>query len=176
MKKTNKKLKGMTLIEMIISLAIFAVMSLVLLTIGQVVDKQMRATTNLKEKVVQQSPLAANRVTTCDQVQLDANGEPATDGSGNMILLPTSELPTTPITFTVGLTGSFPGFEVWNDPNDKSKGTHSEPGYTDPTRPIQCNKYDTKQAVHDLDVSNGKPNDGLSLEFVEIVPTTAPTT
>ncbi len=174
MKKNGKKLKGMTLIEMIISLAIFAIMSLVLLTIGQVVDKQMRATTNLKEKVVQQSPIAANRVTVVDQIQLDANGQPATDAHGDVIVLPTSELPSAPITFSIGIDKSG-SYELPNDPLDYSKGSHQE-HYNNPTQSIDCVKYDTKQAVHDLDISNGKPNDGLSLEFVEIVPTTAPTT
>ena len=174
MKKTGKKLKGMTLIEMIISLAIFAIMSLVLLTIGQVVDKQMRATTNLKEKVVQQSPLAANRVTVADQIQLNADGEPATDSHGDLIALPTAELPSSPITITIGITANG-SYELPNDPNDYSKGSHQE-NYNNPTQAINCVKYDTKQAVHDLDVSDGKPNDGLSLEFIEIVPTTAPTT
>ncbi|MBO4877057.1 MAG: prepilin-type N-terminal cleavage/methylation domain-containing protein [Ruminococcus sp.] len=176
MKKTNKKLKGMTLIEMIISLAIFAVMSLVLLVIGQVVDKQMRATTNLKEKVVQQSPLAANRITKCDQIQLDANGQPVTDASGLPIVLPTSELPTTPIVITIKVDGNGQ-YYLRQDPNDPNSpidpNAHT---FNDPSISINCKKYDTKQAVRDLDVSNGKPNDGLSLEFVEIEPTTAATT
>ena len=159
MKKNGKMLKGMTLIEMIISLAIFAIMSLVLLTIGQ---------------VVQQSPLAANRVTVADQIQLNADGEPATDSHGDLIALPTAELPSSPITITIGITANG-SYELPNDPNDYSKGSHQE-NYNNPTQAINCVKYDTKQAVHDLDVSDGKPNDGLSLEFIEIVPTTAPTT
>lgn len=167
MKKNRKSLKGMTLIEMIISLAIFAVMSLVLLTIGQVVDKSMRATTNLKEKLVQQSPIAANRQKIADQV--------ATDPSGAVIVTPTQELPTTPITITVRMPGNGIYYTLV-DPNDPSKGIDPSPhGYNDPSLIINANKYDTKTAVKDIDVSDGKPNDGLSLEFVDILPTGSPT-
>ena len=167
MKKNKKNLKGMTLIEMIISLAIFAVMSLILLTIGQVVDKQMRATTNLKEKLVQQSHIAANRITNVDQV--------STDGAGAVIVNPTAELPTTPITITVKVNGSG-NYYTLLDPDDPSLGIDpSAKSYNNPSVTIDANKYDTKAAVRDIDVSDGKPNDGLSLEFVELLPTATTT-
>jgi prepilin-type N-terminal cleavage/methylation domain-containing protein len=167
MKKNRKSLKGMTLIEMIISLAIFAVMSLVLLTIGQVVDKSMRASTNLKEKLVQQSPLAANRV---KEVVQDV-----TDPSGTVIATAAAALPTTPITITVRVPGSGQYF-VLLDPNDPSKGVDpNAKSYNDPSIILNANKYDTKAAVKDIDISDGKPNDGLSLEFVDILPTGSPT-
>ena len=63
MKKGKKNLKGMTLIEMIISIAVFAALCGVLVMVGTHIDAQSRATNNLKDKIVKQSPYAANRIT-----------------------------------------------------------------------------------------------------------------
>ena len=62
MKKGKKKLKGMTLIEMIISIAVFAALCGILVMVGTHIDAQSRATNNLKDKIVKESPYAANRV------------------------------------------------------------------------------------------------------------------
>lgn len=71
MKKVKKKLKGMTLIEMIISIAVFAALCGILVMVGTHIDAQSRATNNLKDKIVKQSPYAANRV--MEYVDKDGN-------------------------------------------------------------------------------------------------------
>lgn len=60
MKKSKKKLKGMTLIEMIISIAVFAIMGGLLILVGTHIDATNRATNVLKSKVSNESPYAAN--------------------------------------------------------------------------------------------------------------------
>lgn len=62
MKKGNKTVKGMTLIEMIISIAVLAMLCVILAMVGQNIDATARATNNLKEKVAKESPYAANEV------------------------------------------------------------------------------------------------------------------
>ena len=62
MKKGKKNLKGMTLIEMIISIAVFAALCGILVMVGTHIDAQTRATNNLKDKILKESPYAANRV------------------------------------------------------------------------------------------------------------------
>lgn len=61
--RKNKNFKGMTLVEIIIALAVFAVLGVILITAGTTVDNLTRATTNLKGKLVEQSPYAANQRT-----------------------------------------------------------------------------------------------------------------
>ena len=60
MKKSKKTLKGMTLVEMIISIAIFAVMGGLLVLVGTHIDATNRATNILKTKISKESPYAAN--------------------------------------------------------------------------------------------------------------------
>jgi Tfp pilus assembly protein FimT len=62
MRKKMKSHKAMTLYEMIISLAIFAIMCLILVTVGMHIDRVSRATTDLKNKVSSEAPYAANKV------------------------------------------------------------------------------------------------------------------
>ena len=62
MKRTKKNLKGMTLYEMIISIAIFAIMCGVLIGVGMHIDNSNKATNNLKAKINAEAPYAANRV------------------------------------------------------------------------------------------------------------------
>ena len=80
MKKVNKKLKGMTLIEMIISIAIFAIMGGLLILVGTHIDATNRATNVLKNKVSAESPYAANHVTNY------------TNKAGNPATLPSSDV------------------------------------------------------------------------------------
>ena len=63
MKKRKKNLKGMTLLEMIISIFLFSVMCGLLILVGNHIDATSRATNNLKDKVTKQSPYAANNQT-----------------------------------------------------------------------------------------------------------------
>lgn len=62
MKKGKKTLKGMTLIEMIISIAVLAMLCVILAMVGQNIDATARATNTLKDKVSKESPYAANGV------------------------------------------------------------------------------------------------------------------
>lgn len=58
MKKNKKKLKGMTLIEIIIALAVFAMLGVLLVTASNVINAHIRATNNLNRKVTVQGPIA----------------------------------------------------------------------------------------------------------------------
>lgn len=62
MKKGKKTVKGMTLIEMIISIAVLAMLCVILAMVGQNIDATARATNTLKDKVSKESPYAANGV------------------------------------------------------------------------------------------------------------------
>ena len=63
MKNSKKKFKGMTLIEIIITIAILAMLCVILAMVGANIEATARATNNLKDKVAKQSPYAANKVT-----------------------------------------------------------------------------------------------------------------
>lgn len=57
-KKTSKKLKGMTLIEIIISIAVLAIMSAILITAAQSINQHTKAANQLNKKVAVQGPIA----------------------------------------------------------------------------------------------------------------------
>ena len=57
-KKFSKKLQGMTLIEIIIAIAVLAVMGLVLVTTAQVINQHTKAANQLNKKVAVQGPIA----------------------------------------------------------------------------------------------------------------------
>lgn len=56
--KKKKKLKGMTLIEIIVSIAVFAMISLILVILGTSVNAQRRSARKVNEKVAFQGPIA----------------------------------------------------------------------------------------------------------------------
>lgn len=56
--KKRKTLSGMTLVEMIISLAVFAALALVLVTMGSNVERNTRAANSLNKKVAVDGPIA----------------------------------------------------------------------------------------------------------------------
>jgi prepilin-type N-terminal cleavage/methylation domain-containing protein len=58
MKKLNKKLKGMTLVEIIVSLAIFAMFAMILVMLGNSVEKNSREANKLNKKVAVNGPVA----------------------------------------------------------------------------------------------------------------------
>lgn len=68
----KKTLKGMTLMEVIIAIAVFAVFGVILVTAGTTIDNLTKATTNLKKKVSTQSPYAANQL----HSYVDQSGNP----------------------------------------------------------------------------------------------------
>ncbi len=57
-KKSKKKLRGMTLVEIIIALAVFAMLGVVLVLAALSVEKHSRAARNINEKVAVQGPIA----------------------------------------------------------------------------------------------------------------------
>lgn len=70
--KLKKRLKGMTLIEIIVSLALFTVMSGVLLTACLYVNRTISRTNKLTNKVNYQSPIAENEKTEPENVTANA--------------------------------------------------------------------------------------------------------
>lgn len=56
--KKKTKLKGMTLIEIIVSIAVFAMISLILVMLGSSVNAQRRSAKKVNDKVAFQGPIA----------------------------------------------------------------------------------------------------------------------
>lgn len=73
----KKSLKGMTLAEVIISMAVFAMLGVILIKLGMVVDTTTKSSNRLNKRVAVQAPYAASRETQYDV--LDANGKPVLD-------------------------------------------------------------------------------------------------
>ena len=101
MKKFKKKLSGMTLVEMIISLAVFASLALILATMGSAVEKHSREARKINTNVAVNGPIAeAQRtndsyisndkfviqVAKAGDVQKDAGGQAVTDSNGDQVL------------------------------------------------------------------------------------------
>lgn len=63
--KKKKKLKGMTLVEIVVSIAVFAAISLILVMVGSAVNAQQRSANRVNRKVAVQGPIA--------EAQNDAN-------------------------------------------------------------------------------------------------------
>ena len=58
MKKLKSKLSGMTLVEMIVALAVFAMLALILVLMGSAVKKNTRAANNLNSRIAVNGPIA----------------------------------------------------------------------------------------------------------------------
>ena len=164
MKRKKKTLKGMTLYEMIISIAIFAIMCGVLVGVGMQIDRTTRATNNLKNKIVKEAPYAANKLkqeggvdvfeaADITDMQIKISVE---DGHGNV------ESKTV----------------YYYDKTDGKKKQQTRSAQIT----LDAKKYSTKKIADDpTDTRSAAekaadPNGLLDLEFVEIEPTTAPTT
>lgn len=80
--KLKKRLKGMTLIEIIVSLALFTVMSAVLLTACLYVNRTISRTNKLTNKVNYQSPIAENKLNTDANVTANSGTVSFRDSSG----------------------------------------------------------------------------------------------
>ena len=61
--KRNTKLKGMTLVEVIVALAVFTIMASLLVTACMSVSKSIVRTNRLVREINIQAPLAENRIT-----------------------------------------------------------------------------------------------------------------
>lgn len=56
--KRKKSLKGMTLIEVIISLVVFAMLGVILITVSITINNYIKATNNINSKVTREAPIA----------------------------------------------------------------------------------------------------------------------
>lgn len=70
----KKSFKGMTLAEVIISMAVFAMLGVILIKLGMVVDQTTKSSNRLNKRVSIQAPYAASRETVYEK--LDSNGKP----------------------------------------------------------------------------------------------------
>ncbi len=151
MKKGKKTLKGMTLIEMIISIAVLAMLCVILAMVGQNIESTARATNNLRDKVAKESPYAANGPNVNGVVQFnDRDGHPA-------------DFATQAATMVVRVPGSY--------------GDVSDPSVTFNITRYDTEQIvlDGKSAKEREAIQNG-PNSGLNLKFYQIVTTAAVTT
>ena len=170
MNKSKKKLKGMTLIEMIISIFIFALMGGLLILIGTHIDATSKATNNLKNKVVVESPYAANRI---KEVGVDPD-------SGETVTLPMEEMD---ISVKIHASGKYWVNEL-ADPNNPSSFKAVEHSYGDANGDVvvdmKAKKYSTEALITDdmtaeqIAEMQQKANGKLNLDFFEIKPTDPP--
>ena len=81
--KKKKALKGMTLVEVLISLAILGVMTLLISKNARVIEQYNRATTKLNQKVAVEAPLAEmQKASMIPKMDEDGN---YLDESGNLL-------------------------------------------------------------------------------------------
>ena len=166
MKKSRKKAKGMTLVEMIISIAIFGVMGGLLILVGTHVDSTTRAGNNLKHKVTVESPYAANH----KKKYMDSDGDE-------------KDLPSSEIDVSVKLT--IPeDVKVWTKVKEEGSDEYKEVEVTysgDVEVDMKADKYETEKIItkdmtaEEIALMRQRANGGLNLEFFEIKPTEAPT-
>lgn len=95
--KTKKKsLKGMTLVEIIISLAVVAIMTVLLVAAASAVNAYIRSSNNVNRKVSVQAPIAesgytgsANELSTADSdIRITVNGNVELVGKGYSVVDP----------------------------------------------------------------------------------------
>lgn len=82
--KKKKTLKGMTLVEVLIAIAILGIMTLFLARNASVIEQYNRATTRLNQKVAVEGPLAEMKKASVIQ-DVDEHGDPVFDGFGNPV-------------------------------------------------------------------------------------------
>lgn len=190
--KKKRTLKGMTLMECIISIAVLAALSLILIRLGVHVDNTTKATTNLKTKVSEQAPFAASGKTSYGfQTVPDGHGgwEVATDPADGTPVVAEFENATIAIsvemaeynddgTLNNALQGSYYKLK---DPNDPSKGFEDTAtrygqnvsGVLDTHTDLTGDKYDTitmyteKMSAEELQAYLDDPNGNLNLEFIK---------
>ena len=148
MRKVKKNLKGMTLYEMIISIAVFALMAGVLVGVGTHVDRTTRAANNMKNKLVQETPYAANKITI----------DPSTGDEK----FSTEDLD---MTFSMHVANN-----KWYDHTTRAEIQNDNPSCT-----INLRKHNTEAAVtgdKDTHLDPNSDNAHLNLQFLETLPET----
>lgn len=152
--KKKKSLKGMTLIEIIIALAIFAMLGVILVQVGTLIDRTNKATGRLNRKVNAQSPYAASQ--TFEYPDVDEDGNPVT-----------SELAPEAMNITVSIDeGGVP--KTVNVKVKKSDGSEEyETKSVVAQATIGAKKYDTKAIVEDnpMIYDPDGPNRNHNLKF-----------
>lgn len=154
----KKKVKGMTLIEVIISLAVFAMLGLVLVTVGSNVDCTTRATNSFKEKMAEQSHYAANGVT--DYV--DSTNNDKTIASDSITIKINVQASGTYIQYGKDAAGNI-------DPSKTVKKTYNNPSVT-----LNAEQYNTEEVYTDgmttdeKDLYKKRANHGLNFKFVKL--------
>ena len=162
MKKSKKKLKGMTLIEMIISIFIFAIMGGLLILVGTHIDATSKAANNLKNKVVVESPYAANHYSVV-----------GTDEDGKEKKLHSEEMD---ISVKINASGTY-----WT--YDEKTKTYVEHPYGESGSvqvDMKADKYSTEELItagmtaEQIDDMRKKANGKLNLDFFDIKPAEEP--
>lgn len=162
MKKNKRKLKGMTLVEMIISLAIFAIMGAVLVMVGMHVDNTTRATTTLKGNIALESPYAANREKTYN----DVAGVPATlPKTDEDVIVDCAGISGDYIQYVTNASGQYV-----TEAGGHLKSTQIH--YNNPTCTMVADKYQTKDIADNLLPS--RDHGDLNFQFLEIQEVTVP--
>ncbi len=179
MKKISRTKKGMTLVEVIVALAIFATLGLILARIGSIVDTTTRSSNKLNRKVNVQSPYAAARQTE----YIDPENPVVQDSNGldvdNYVKLSSYE---DRVTVAIYSSGSTPKQEQIK--YKKGDGNY-ETKLEDAVCVGACKVYDTKDIVYKAndvtdpdddyvdkryyDVNGANAN--LNLKFAEVVNT-----
>ena len=181
--KSRKKLKGMTLIEIIISIAVFAVLGVILLGIGQVVDSTTKASSRLNKKMTVEAPYAAAK--NVRSMDTDSDGVDDyyyyTDEAGNNV-------PVTPDNMNINVsfkdsTGNVVEVKVQKYQLDGSGNVlkdadgkpikDGDPKNEKASIDMNANKYSTQSLVKNnkLIYDANSPNANLDFQFVEIQPT-----
>ncbi len=91
MKKLKRKLSGMTLVEMIISIAIFAIMAMLLVLLGNAIEKNTQEANRLNSRVAVEGPIA--EIQNMNEAHLVDNeaeikvgiGQDVTDTNGDVV-------------------------------------------------------------------------------------------
>jgi len=179
MRKISSTKKGMTLVEIIVALAIFATLGMILVKIGTIVDTTTRSSTKLNKRVNVQSPYAASRQTE----YIDPENPITTDTNGNDVDNFVS-FSSTEDRVTVGIydSSSTPKKEqIKYKRADGSYETKDEEAVCIGA----CNVYDTKDIIYksndvtdpDDDYVDSRfydvngANENLNLKFAEVVDT-----
>lgn len=156
MKKPRKKAKGMTLIEMIISIAIFAVMGGLLILVGTHIDAKRKATNNLKTKISSESPFAANHLTEY------------IDSEGNKVDIPADDVE---ITVKMDVIGQY---YTRLDPTDPTSPMDPNPKpINNPEVKLNAKKYKTEAVINDgktaeeIAAAHNAPAGELNFQFIE---------
>jgi prepilin-type N-terminal cleavage/methylation domain-containing protein len=170
----QKTLKGMTLAEIIIAMAIFAMLGVILIKLGTIVDQTTKSSNRLNKRVAVQAPYAASKETT--YYLLDSDGKPVLDVNDNPV---TADLKPDISQVQVyidldGTDGNGDGIKDGNGTPDvvkvkKRDGT--EVNY-DSLTTLHGKHYSTKDIVvnkSEVYDSNDVSNTGHHLQFIEIV-------